>query len=139
LILRKLADLETYLGQVREFSEITLREYLAAWKTQRIVERTLQMMIEACVDIANHIVSDRRLRTPTSYADTFKVLAENEMIDQALLADLERMAKFRNVVVHPYEAVDAEIVLAILRRHLGDFERYRDAVLACLRKASEPA
>jgi uncharacterized protein YutE (UPF0331/DUF86 family) len=137
LILRKIADLDTYLGQVREFSGIALDDYRAAWKTQRIVERTLQMMIETCVDIASHIVSDRGMRTPASYADTFKVLSENAVIDLGLHADLDRMAKFRNVVVHPYEAVDAEIVLAILRKHLGDFERYRDAILACLKESKE--
>jgi uncharacterized protein YutE (UPF0331/DUF86 family) len=137
LILRKVADLDTYLGQVREFAGISLDDYRAAWKTQRIVERTLQMMIETCVDIASHIVSDRGMRTPASYADTFKVLSENAVIDPGLHADLDRMAKFRNVVVHQYEAVDAEIVLAILRKHLRDFERYRDAILACLKESKE--
>jgi len=133
LILRKIADLERYLEQVRTFSRITLEEYQADWKVQRVVERTLQMMVETCVDIANHIVSDRGLRTPTSYADTFKVLSESDVVDPELHARLEKMAKFRNVVVHQYEAVDAEIVLAILRRQLGVFGKYRDAVLACLR------
>jgi uncharacterized protein YutE (UPF0331/DUF86 family) len=44
------------------------------------------------------------------------------------------MAKFRNVVVHQYEGVDAGIVVTILRTHLADFKRYRDAVLAYLDK-----
>jgi uncharacterized protein YutE (UPF0331/DUF86 family) len=39
------------------------------WKTRRIVERTLQIMIELCIDIAGHIISDRRLRVPVSYAN----------------------------------------------------------------------
>ena len=46
---------------------------------------------------------------------------------------MEKMAKFRNVVVHQYEQVDAEIVVLILKKHLVDFEKYRDAVLAYLR------
>ena len=33
-------------------------------------------------------------------------------------------------VVHQYEGVDAGIVLTILKNHLVDFERFRDAVLA---------
>jgi len=52
LIMRKLADLEQYLDQIREFSKITQRTYASEWKTQRVVERTLQMMIEVCADIA---------------------------------------------------------------------------------------
>ena len=77
VVLRKLSELETYLKQVREYSGITLQAYQADWKTQRIVERTLQMMVETCADIAGHIVSDKGMRAPTGYADTFRVLVEN--------------------------------------------------------------
>ncbi len=137
LVLRKVAELQRYLEQVREYSGVTLETYKSDWRTQRIVERTLQMMIESCVDIANHMISDRGMRTPVSYADAFKVLAENSVIDSELLVTMERMAKFRNVVVHQYEEVDAEIVIAILRKRLPDLERYIAAVLNYLKGDEE--
>ena len=133
VILRKISELELYQKQIREFSDITLQDYKADWKTQRIVERTLQIMIETCADIANHIVSDRGMRSPTSYTDTFKVLFENNIIDSELFTIMEKMAKFRNIVVHQYEEVDAEIVIFILKKHLGDFERFKEAILAYLK------
>jgi uncharacterized protein YutE (UPF0331/DUF86 family) len=129
LVLRKIADIETYLSQLREFSGVTLEEYRSDWKTQRIIERTLQMMIESCVDIANHIISDEGTRPPTTYVDTFRILFENNIIEADLFGTLEKMAKFRNVVVHQYEEVDAEIVILILKKHLHDFERFKEAVL----------
>jgi uncharacterized protein YutE (UPF0331/DUF86 family) len=132
VILRKLSELETYLKQIREYAETTLQDYTADWKTQRIVERTLQMMIETCADVASHIVSDRGLRAPTGYADTFSVLMENAVISEELCGAMVKMAKFRNVVVHQYEGVDAEIVMVILKKRLDDFEKYRDAILAYL-------
>ena len=79
---------------------MTIQVYNADWRTQRIVERTLQMMIETCADIANHIVSDRGMRVPTGYADTFSVLMENVVIESGPSKIMEKMAKFRNVVVH---------------------------------------
>ena len=134
LILRKIGDLELYQKQLAEFSDITVQSYSDDWKTQRIVERTLQMMIEICADIANHIVSDRAMRIPTGYSDTFKVLFENGVIDKGLFDIMEKMAKFRNIIVHQYEKVDAEIVVIILKKHLADFERFREAILAYLKK-----
>jgi uncharacterized protein YutE (UPF0331/DUF86 family) len=134
VVLRKLSELEMYLQQIREFSGISLQVYKADWRTQRIVERTLQMMIETCADIANHIVSDRGMRVPTGYADTFCVLMENAVINADLFGIMGKMAKFRNVVVHQYEGVDAEIVIAILTKHLNDFERYREAILVYLNR-----
>ncbi len=77
LIGRKLAEIETYLNQIREFSKISVAVYKRDWKTQRIIERTLQILIEMCIDIANHIISDKRMRLPTGYADTFQALMEN--------------------------------------------------------------
>lgn len=64
LMMKKLASLLDYRQQLREYSETTVRQYRADWKVQRIVERTLQMMIELCTDIASHLISDLDLRTP---------------------------------------------------------------------------
>ena len=136
LVMRKITELELYLGQIGEFAAIGLEEYQGDWKTQRVVERTLQMLIETCADIANHIVSDNRMRTPTSYADTFRVLVENAVISAELFSVMENMAKFRNVVVHQYESVDAEIVILVLRKHLGDFSMFKDAIISFLKRQS---
>ena len=92
-------------------------------------------MIELCTDIAGHIISDRKLRVPVSYADTFKSLAEAALITPKISDVMEKMAKFRNIVVHQYEKVDTEIVLMILRKHLDDFLVFRDAVLQILNDA----
>jgi uncharacterized protein YutE (UPF0331/DUF86 family) len=129
---RKLSHLDTYLHQIKEFSRISAVAYKNDWKTQRIVERTLQMLIETCIDIANHIISDGGMRTPTGYADTFTVLAENKIIGRNLFKTMEKMTKFRNVVVHQYEKVDAAIVVSILHKNLGDFEKYKNAIVKYL-------
>lgn len=128
LVLRKLASLDEYRRQVAEYSAVTVDAYRSDWKVQRIVERTLQMMIELCADIAGHIISDDALRTPETYADTFRVLGENGILTEDQTSVMEKMAKFRNVVVHQYEAVDAEIVVLILRKHLDDFSLFSDAI-----------
>ncbi len=136
LVMRKIAELERYHGQIGEFAGISLEEYQKEWKVQRIVERTLQMMIETSADIANHIVSDGKMRTPFSYVDTFLVLRENGVISVELFSVMEKMAKFRNIVVHQYEAVDAAIVILVLRKHLYDFIKFKDAILAFLNSRS---
>ncbi len=134
LILRKLSEIEEYLEQIREYSDITVKEYCNGWKTQRIIERTLQMLIETCVDIAGHIISDKGYRIPKSYADTFKVLHEKNILKQDLFDKMEKMAKFRNIIVHHYDKVDAEIVVGILKKNLNDFVDYKNAVIKLLKK-----
>ncbi len=86
-----------------------------------------------CLEIASHIISDRKLRVPDSYADMFVVLHENKLVEKPLLDALIKMAKFRNMIVHPYDKVDPAIVVSILHNNLGDFNHYKDAVISFLK------
>ena len=133
LILRKLAELEEYLGQVKEYAGITVERYSKDWKAQRIVERSLQMMIETCADVAGHIISDKGFRVPATYADAFRVLYENGILNRDLLETMEKMAKFRNIIVHHYDKVDTEIVIGILKKDLKDFSAYKVAIINILK------
>jgi predicted nucleotidyltransferase len=83
LLRRKLAELTEYVGQVSEHRDLT--RYRAEWKTQRIVERTLQMAIETCLDIASHVLADRELGVPSTYAETFEILVEASLMSRALV------------------------------------------------------
>ena len=129
LVLRKISELAEYQQQLQEFKGITVRQYRDDWKKQRIVERTLQMMIETCLDMANHLIADQGYRVPVSYADIFKVLGENKVLGKKLADRLEKMAKFRNVLVHQYEKIEAETIVGILKKNLGDFGQFRKAVV----------
>ncbi len=129
---RKMAQMEVYLSQVREYSKTSLASYRNDWKTQRIVERTLQILVELCIDMANHIISDEKMRIPEGYADTFKILMENRVIDKRLWSRMAKMAKFRNVVVHQYEKIDPGIVVSILHKNLADFEKYKKTIMKFL-------
>jgi uncharacterized protein YutE (UPF0331/DUF86 family) len=126
---RKIAEMETYLDQIKEFRKVSVSQYNKDWKTQRIIERTLQILIELCIDIANHLISDRGMRLPTSYSDTFKVLLEKRIISKDLFKKMENMAKFRNVIVHQYEDINSRIVVSILHKNIKDFEKYKQAII----------
>jgi len=129
LVLRKVADLETYLKQLEPYRQIELSTYQNDWKTQRIVERTLHLAIETCMDIADHIVADRRLPVPETAAATFEILGEAQVLPAPLAASLAKMVGFRNILVHDYAKLDASIVVRVLRTDLQDLQRFRDIVL----------
>jgi uncharacterized protein YutE (UPF0331/DUF86 family) len=100
---------------------------------QRIIERTLQMMIETWIDVAGYIIADQGFRVPKSYSDTFSVLHENSILDDRLHLSLKKMAQFRNIVVHQYDKIDSEIVIGILQRDINDFVAYKEAIINYLK------
>jgi uncharacterized protein YutE (UPF0331/DUF86 family) len=129
LILKKLSEIEEHLQELEEFKDISIDDYRKDWKIQRIVERTLQILIEICIDVANHIISDEKWRVPSSYNETFKILYENRVIDDELFKNLEKMAKFRNIIVHNYDKISPEVMVNILKKDLIDFLRFKDSII----------
>ena len=133
LILRKLADLSDHMQQISEYRALSAAEYKSDWKTQRIVDRTLHIMIEMCIDIAGHLISDGKLRVPESYADGFRILNENGIVSDELIEPLIKMAKFRNIIVHQYEKVEPGIVISILQKNIDDFQKFSDEIVTYLK------
>jgi len=78
--------------------------------------------IEAVIDLSNHLITQNKMRVPESYAETFKVLAEANVIEEELSKRLMEMAKFRNRLVHIYWEVDDELIYSIIKEDINDVE-----------------
>jgi uncharacterized protein YutE (UPF0331/DUF86 family) len=128
LVLRRLALLDTYLEQLEPYREMDLTAYQQDWKTQRVVERSLHLAIETCMDVADHVVADRRLRVPETGARSFEILAEAQLLPRELGDALARMVGFRNILVQDYTRLDPAIVVRVLRQDVLDVRRFHDAV-----------
>jgi uncharacterized protein YutE (UPF0331/DUF86 family) len=126
LVSKKLALVETCLSELRRLAK---PEALANdIREQRFVEHTLQVAIQAALDVASHIVSDRRLGEPRTNRELFDLLQRDQWLDERLASTLRNMAGFRNVLVHGYDDVDLDIVTDVLRNHLGDLDAFVAAV-----------
>jgi uncharacterized protein YutE (UPF0331/DUF86 family) len=71
------------------------------------------------------VISRNRLRVPEDYADTFRVIDETNFFEKDFAKKLERMAKFRNRLVHLYWAIDAELIYKILQEDIKDLEEFK--------------
>ena len=124
LIERVLTDIRSHVKDLTDASDITWKIYRTDKRSRRFVERTLHILIEACIDLAQHIIADEKLREPESYRDTFAILAENGILRHNDLENFENMASFRNLLVHYYERVDDETVYGIFKQNLSDFDLF---------------
>ena len=122
LIRKRLAFIETCLRELAEFADSDRVEHDV--RERRFVEHTLQVMIQASLDIAAHIVASGRLGEPTSNYSLFELLERAGWLAPELRSELGKMAGFRNVLVHGYVAVDPAIVRDVLEHRLGDIESF---------------
>ncbi len=131
LIEKKLALIESCLSDLRRLAK---PEILASdVREQRFVEHTLQIAIQAALDVASHIVSDRRLGEPRTNRELFDLMQRDGWLQAPLASTLRNMAGFRNILVHGYDEVDLAVVRDVLGNHLGDLEGFVVAVRRGLR------
>jgi len=126
LVAKKLAFIETCVQQLRTLAR---PERIAEdLREQRFVEHTLQLAIQAALDVGSHIVSDDRLGEPDTSRDVFRLLERAGIVTADLGGRLEQMAGFRNVVVHLYQEVDLGIVRDVVENHLGDLLQFATVI-----------
>jgi uncharacterized protein YutE (UPF0331/DUF86 family) len=126
LVAKKLALIESCLSDLRRLANPSAID--TDVREQRFVEHTLQIAIQAALDVASHIVSDRRLGEPRTNRELFDLVHRDGWLDADLAASLRNMAGFRNVLVHGYDDVDLGVVRDVLVNRLGDLESFVHAV-----------
>ncbi|MDE3092120.1 MAG: DUF86 domain-containing protein, partial [Chloroflexota bacterium] len=133
-IVSRLQLLRDYKAQLLEIPTPNFQEYNRNILAHKATERLLQTAIEACLDIGKHIIAQERFRFPGDNQDVFVVLSEENVIPKSLLARLQDMARFRNLLVHEYAKIDNETVYGILKKRLGDFDEYASAIVDYLKR-----
>lgn len=106
-------------------------------RLKKAVERSLQVAIEACLDIGRRLIALEGFRYPEDNKDVFRVLYEEGVVPESLLPALVDMARFRNLIVHDYARIDDARVYGILKKRLEDFDAYARAVAAYLERERE--
>lgn len=122
---RRLLDLHRkYRGYLRTLAERSDEELRSDFAVMGGIRHYLLLAVETVLDLGSHVISSEGYEAPGSYADIFRVLADEEVVDSDLADRLMTMARLRNVLVHVYADVDEERVLRILRESLVDLDRF---------------
>lgn len=122
---RRLDALDLYLERARRLGEVDEAVFLADPAIHDLAERYLHLAAEAAIDLANHWLADRGLRTPDTNRDTFSVLEEAGEITGDLADRMRGWAGFRNVLVHQYAAIDHGVSYRAIRDELDDLSAFR--------------
>lgn len=111
---------EVYAGNPKNLEDFTKQDSIIL---------NIQRACEASIDLAMHIVSERKLGVPKASREGFKLLQEAGILDATLAKTLMNMVGFRNIAVHDYQSLELEILQAILEKHINDFKDFTKLIL----------
>ena len=114
------SEIYNSVNELKKLSRMDESEFVSDSYKLNSAKYLLIVGIEAAIDLCNHLISMNKLRQPEGYADTFKVMEEEGIIESGFADRLEMMARFRNRLVHIYWKIDDEYIYKILNENIGD-------------------
>jgi uncharacterized protein YutE (UPF0331/DUF86 family) len=138
VIVERLQQLRSYVRELRDLQgEMTFDIYRQDKFKRKFIERTLHTALEACIDIGNRLISQTELRQPMDNRDVFVVLVEAGILPADRSEAFQRMAGFRNILVHEYAKLDDAAVYGVFQRRLDDLDAFADAILRYISPSSD--
>jgi len=114
----KIEEIEEYVADLEEIKTDSFEEYLENKEKKAACERYAEKIIEAAVDLAFLVVSEKNLKTPMDDLSSFSALADENTISLELSTRLRQAKGMRNIIAHEYGKVDDKIVFEAIKEEL---------------------
>jgi len=133
-ILSLLDCLGQYHQELTDHLPKSEKAYLSSIEKRRFCERTLQLLIEICIDISQLLLKELKLGLPSGEESVFDQLKEEKVISHEMNLKLKEMRRFRNVLVHHYAKVDDSLVYSNALHHREDFLQFKKEIIVFIKK-----
>ena len=124
LIAEKSETVLRCLKRVQSKLPASYDDFLLDIDVQDIIALNLERSVQACVDIASHIIAYTPLPGAPTMADSFIVLQNAGILSPLLAQRMIKSVGLRNILVHQYRLIDWKIIWVVLQTHLNDPVEY---------------
>jgi len=128
VVLNKIHIIERCLNRIHE-EYANNPENLVNFTKQDSIILNLQRACEASIDLAMHVVAEKKLGLPQTSRDAFLLLETEGIIPVSLSKRMQRMVGFKNIAVHDYQEINLSILQKIIENHLDDFLQFTKAII----------
>lgn len=124
LVRTRCGEIEESLVRLERMRSLSREAFLADQDALDVACYRLLVAIEAAIALCYHVSARRLRKIPEEYAECFRSLGDAGIIPAELCARLQRMARFRNLLVHMYWKLDYSQVYDVLQQHLPDLRAF---------------
>jgi len=108
--LKRMERFNKGLEILEELRNYEIDKFLTDLKLLSIAERNIQVCTEFIVDFSSYILSKLKVEVPDTYREIIRKVREEGIIDENLEKKLQGIVGLRNIIVHMYADIDAEII-----------------------------
>jgi uncharacterized protein YutE (UPF0331/DUF86 family) len=124
IVTTRLDFIARYLDRLKGFEQISLDDYLDNFDNQLIVERIVQLIIQAAIDINEHILSKLSPGNSATNFEAFIELSKYRVITPELARQIAPSSGLRNRLVHEYDEIDPQQVFNSIALALQQYPLY---------------
>jgi uncharacterized protein YutE (UPF0331/DUF86 family) len=139
VVVRKLAQMADRAARARARCPATVEALAADADALDLVAFNPMLAVQACADVASHIVSDEGWTPAGSLGAAFERLAAHGVISGGSAKALRRAVGLRNVVAHGYAGIDVAAVHGAARVGVADLDTFAREVTAWLDRGTGSA
>jgi len=132
LIRTRCQEIEESLNRLEGIKVRPKEDFLKDQDAQDIACYRLLVAIEAALGLCYHVSAKHLKKVPEGYAECFANLADAGIIPTDLSENLQKMARFRNLLVHMYWKVDYGTLYELIQHNLNDLRHFSETIVGLL-------
>lgn len=129
----RIERLKEELKFLKENKPQTYDEFIKNPVKRRSLERSLEVALEAVLDIGRLIISLKNLPKPSDNTEIFDILALNNILPKDFAKNIRGIGGMRNVLVHDYIIIDYRKVYEALEK-LDHFKKFVEYIVKAIEK-----
>ncbi|MFP5520387.1 MAG: type VII toxin-antitoxin system HepT family RNase toxin [Bdellovibrionia bacterium] len=129
VIYQKIESLRNCIERIESKKPFTADDLRKNFDLQDIISINLERAVQVSVDLASHLLAESGGKPPSTMAETFILLANENKISLNVAESLVKAVGLRNLLVHEYSKIDWDIVAKVANEHLDTFRKFAKEVL----------
>lgn len=128
----KVSELSDRVSRVRQHCPADPATLATNRDALDLVSFNLMLAVQACADIASHLIADEGWPAAQTLAEGFQRLHEKGVISASTATSLSRAVGLRNNVAYGYAGIDAKIVHTAAARGISDLDIFAREIVSWL-------
>ena len=127
-ISEKFKNISEYLSETEEVLKVDDAMIARDFRLLRTLERNFQLIVDELVDVNVYLIRELELKTADDFQNTFRILAEANILPSDLAERMAPVVGLRNMLVHRYEKINKNLFVRQVRNEYSDFIQYLTCV-----------